>query len=168
MNMQSNQTSYQQAEAVISLLEDINRDGISNVIAYLLQSDYFRAHCHRHHRYEGGLADHSLDVYNKMRALAPELADESCRIVALFHDICTSHLEDFDSIGYHQHGQRSIALLDALGLELREDERMAIRHHMHHVPEDEQSEETKLWHFLHLCDRQSADCGKSQTSLTAI
>lgn len=149
--------SRQQAEEIISLLEDTNREGIGNVIVYLLQSNYFTAHCHHHHRYEGGLADHSLDVYNKMRVLAPELPNESCRIVALLHDICTSHLEEFDSIGYHQHGQRSVALLDALGLELREDERLAICHHMHHVPVDKQSEETKLWQFLHICDHMSAN-----------
>ena len=37
---------------IISLLSDVNRDGIGNVIAYLNQSDYFTAHCHHHHRYE--------------------------------------------------------------------------------------------------------------------
>jgi hypothetical protein len=46
--------------------------------------------------------------------------------------------------------------LDVLGFELLEDERMAISRHMHHVPQDELSEDTKLWYFLHLCDRQSA------------
>ena len=141
---------------IISLLSDINRQGISNVIAYLHQSDYFTAHCHHHHRYEGGLADHSLDVYLRMRALAPELSDESCRIVALFHDICTSHLNGYDAIAHHHHGQRSVDLLDVLGFELLEDERMAISRHMHLVPQDELSEDTKLWYFLHLCDRQSA------------
>ena len=145
------------AQYIISLLKSINREGIGNVIAYLFQSDYFTAHCHHHHRYEGGLADHSLDVYIRMRALAPELHDESCRIVALFHDICTTHLDEFDSIGYHLHGKRSIALLDALGLELLEEERLAIRYHMHHVPSDQQSEVSKLWHFLHLCDKLSAN-----------
>jgi len=153
--------------AIISLLGDVNREGIGNVIAYLFQSDYFTAHCHHHHRFEGGLADHSLDVYNRMRALAPDLSDESCRIVALLHDICTSHLEEFDSIGHHQHGKRSVALLDELGLELCDDERLAIRYHMHHVPLEEQSEVTKLWHFLHLCDKQSANDDKNQPSFTA-
>lgn len=161
-------TSYQQAETFVSLLKDINRESIGNVTAYLFQSDYFTAHCHHHHRYEGGLADHSLDVYKRMRALAPELSDESCRIVALFHDICTTHLEEFDSIGYHQHGQRSVALLDALGLELRDDERLAIRYHMHHVPLEEQSEATVLWHFLHLCDKLSANNNKKKPSFPAI
>ena len=60
---------------IISLLSDINREGISNVIAYLDKSDYFTAHCYHHHRYDGGLAEHSLGVYHEMRALAPELPD---------------------------------------------------------------------------------------------
>ena len=140
---------------IISLLSDVNREGISNVIAYLHQSDYFTAHCH-HHRYEGGLADQSLDVYKKVRAIAPELPDESCRIVALFHDICTSHLEGYDAIAHHHHGQRSVDLLNVLGFDLHEDELLAISQHMHHVPWDKLSEDTKLWHFLHLCDKQSA------------
>lgn len=141
---------------IISLLGEVNREGISDVIAYLLQSDYFTAHCYHHHKNEGGLANHSLDVYYRMRALAPELSDESCRIVALLHDICTSHLEGYDTIAHHHHGQRSVNLLDVLGLELQEEERIAIRQHMHSVPISQLSEETKLWHFLHLCDKQSA------------
>ena len=141
---------------IISLLSDINREGISNVIAYLDKSDYFTAHCYHHHRYDGGLAEHSLGVYHEMRALAPELPDESCRIVALFHDICTSHLPGYDAVAHHHHGQRSVDLLEVLGLELHDDERLAISHHMHHVPSAEQSERTKLWNYLHLCDRNNA------------
>ena len=143
--------------AIVSLLSDVNRKGISNVIDYLHQSNYFTAHCHHHHRHEGGLADHSLDVYKRMRALAPDLSDESCRIVALFHDICTTRLEGYDIIAQNHHGQRSVDLLDALGFELHADERKAICQHMHHVPQYLFSEDTKIWHFLHLCDRQSAN-----------
>lgn len=142
---------------IISLLSDINREGMSNVIAYLDKSDYFIAHCHHHHRYEGGLADHSLDVYRKMRNLIPDLPDDSCRIVALLHDLCTSHLEGYDAIGHHHHGQRSVDILDALGFDLHDDERLAISRHMHHVPEAYNQENTKLWFCLHLCDRMSAE-----------
>lgn len=143
-------------DTIVSLLIDIGREGISNVIAYLQQSDYFTTQCHHHHRYKGGLADHSLDVYLRIRELAPELSDESCRIVALLHDICTTHLKGFDTIAHHHHGQRSVDLLDALGIDLLADERLAIRQHMHSVPLVQLSEDTKLWHFLHQCDKQSA------------
>ncbi len=144
---------------IISLLSDINREGISNVIAYLDKSDYFTAHCYHHHRYDGGLAEHSLGVYHEMRALAPELPDESCRIVALFHDICTSHMPDYDAVAHHHHGQRSVDLLDVLGLELHDDERLAISHHMHHVPAKEPNTYTQLWHTLYVCDKMSARGG---------
>ena len=101
---------------IISLLSQVNREGMGNVIAYLFESNYFTAHCHHHHRYKGGLAEHSLGVYWEMRALAPLLPDESCRIVALLHDLCTTRLEGYDDIARHLHGQRSLALLDVLGL----------------------------------------------------
>ena len=141
---------------IISLLSDVNREGISSVISYLHHSDYFTAHCHHHHRYEGGLADHSLDVYRRLRDMEPDLSDESCRIVALLHDICTSHYEGFNKIGSHHHGQRSIDILDVLGLELHDDERLAISNHMHHVPLDHLNHSTQLWFCLHLCDTMSA------------
>lgn len=141
---------------IISLLSDVNREGVSSVISYMHHSNFFTAHCHHHHRYEGGLADHSLDVYHRMREMVPELNDESCRIVALLHDLCTSHLPGYNEVGYHHHGQRSVELLDTLGMELHEDERLAICCHMHHVPKDEHSEQTRLWDCLHRCDTMSA------------
>lgn len=142
---------------IISLLCDINREGIGNIIAYLEHSDYFSAHCHHHHRFEGGLAEHSLGVYWAMRTIAPDLPDESCRIVALFHDLCTTRLEGYDTIGCHHHGQRSVDLLDALGFDLHDDERLAICHHMHHVPPSNYNSRTELWHYLHICDRKNAN-----------
>lgn len=141
---------------IISLLSDVNREGISSVISYLHHSSYFTDHCYHHHRYEGGLADHSLDVYYRMREMDSELNDESCRIVALLHDLCTSHLPGYNEVGHHHHGQRSVELLDTLGMELHEDERLAISRHMHHVPKDEFSEQTRLWDCLHRCDTMSA------------
>ena len=155
--MTKNKSATALKTIIISLLSDVNREGIGNVIAYLHQSDYFMVHCHHHHHYEGGLADHSLDVYRRMRNLIPDLPDESCRIVALLHDLCTSHLEGYDAIGHHHHGQRSVDLLDVLGFELHDEERLAISHHMHHVPAGSNQTNTKLWFCLHLCDRMSAE-----------
>lgn len=150
-------TGISTKQQVISLLGDINRKGMDNVIAYLERSDYFTAHCHHHHHYEGGLADHSLGVYWEMRASAPELPDESCRIAALLHDLCTSHLEGYDDIGRHRHGQRSERLLEALGLTLSNEEHLAISNHMHHVPSAERNlPTTALWYWLHHCDRRNA------------
>lgn len=156
MDISGMNTSGTTKQQILSLLGDVDREGMDRVIAYLEHSDYFTAHCHHHHRYKGGLADHSLGVYWTMRAFAPELPDESCRIVALLHDLCTTHLAEYDAIGYHHHGQRSVDLLEALGFDLHDDERLAIGHHMHNVPITEHSSETDLWHFLHFCDRRNA------------
>ena len=142
---------------IISLLGNIDREGMGNVITYLVRSDYFTAHCHHHHRYKGGLADHSLGVYYEMIDMAPHLPDESCRIVALLHDLCTSHLDGYDEIGHNHHGQRSVDLLDTLGFKLLDEERMAIANHMHHVPSSKMDETTELWHILHACDRKNAN-----------
>lgn len=150
-------TGISTKQQVISLLSDINRKGMDNVIAYLERSDYFTTHCHHHHHYEGGLADHSLGVYWEMRASAPELPDESCRIVALLHDLCTTHLEEYDDIGHHRHGLRSVRLLEALGVTLSNEEHLAISKHMHHVPSAERGLlSTALWYWLHHCDRRNA------------
>ena len=148
-------------DRIISLLSDINREGIVSVISYLHHSDYFTTHCHHHHRHDGGLAEHSLDVYQRMRIMKPELPDDSCRIVALLHDICTTHMEGYNVVGSHHHGQRSVDLLDVLGFELHPDERLAISHHMHHVPTSKQDEHTLLWHCLHQCDTLSAQSHNS-------
>ena len=146
-------------QKIISLLCDVDRKGMSHVIAYLEESDYFTAHCHHHHRHKGGLADHSLDVYYRMREMTPELPEESCKITALLHDLCTTHMEGYDNIENHRHGKRSVELLKTLGFELTEDEWVAISRHMHHVPAKELNTYTQLWHTLYVCDKMSARGG---------
>lgn len=78
-------------QEIISLLGNIDREGMGNVITYMVRSDYFIAHCHHHHRYKGGLVDHLFGVYYEMIDMAPHLSDESCRIVA-FPTIYAPHI----------------------------------------------------------------------------
>ncbi len=91
---------------IIEILKQTEKEGINNVIRYLEhQSDYFTAPASTafHGNYQGGLAEHSLNVYNvamKVKAamveLKPELAnrlsDESIAIVTLLHDICKTNI----------------------------------------------------------------------------
>lgn len=76
---------------------NIKRDGIENLLDYLEKSDFFEApasakfHCD----YEGGLLEHSLNVYNRLRQnILNEYGDfntyseESIAICGLFHDLC--------------------------------------------------------------------------------
>ena len=114
-------------EQIISLFSEIDRPGKDRVLSYLCQSTYFTAKCHSHHRFRGGLAMHSLGVYREMKAMNTGLPDESLRIVALLHDLCTSHHADYNHIGRGHHGGRSLALIGELGFQLTEEEKMAIR-----------------------------------------
>lgn len=91
---------------IIELLRATERDRVDRVIDYLVnKSDYFTAPASTafHGNYSGGLAEHSLNVYNvAMRVKAamvdmkPELADripdESIAIVALLHDLCKTNV----------------------------------------------------------------------------
>ena len=91
---------------IIELLKYTERERIDKVIDYLEnRSDYFIAPASTafHGNYVGGLAEHSLNVYNvAMRVkevmvdMKPELADripdESITIVALLHDLCKTNV----------------------------------------------------------------------------
>ena len=84
-------------EKIIELLKSVKRDGMENLIAFLESSDFFTApastkyHCN----FEGGLAQHSLNVYEKLVALTN---NEGCNydsdtliICGLLHDICKTY-----------------------------------------------------------------------------
>jgi hypothetical protein len=91
---------------IIELLKATERERIDRVIDYLEnRSDYFTAPASTafHGNYAGGLAEHSLNVYEvAMRVMAamlelkPELAnrisDESVAIVTLLHDLCKTNV----------------------------------------------------------------------------
>ena len=91
---------------IIELLKATERERIDKVIDYLNnKSDYFNAPASSafHGNYPGGLAEHSLNVYNvamrvkvAMIEMKPELADripdESIAIVALLHDLCKTNV----------------------------------------------------------------------------
>lgn len=116
-------------DRIMELLAGVERPGIGNVIRFLEESDFFTAQCHRHHRYPGGLADHSLEVYENLKALG-DIPEESAVIAGLLHDVCTADHRSCRNL--KGHGRRSVAILaDVCGLELTTDERMAIRLHLH-------------------------------------
>lgn len=92
--------------AFINALKQVNRDGIDDLIDWLSNdTDFFTApaSCHHHQNYEGGLCEHSLDVYLKLRKLFedfdPEYLQtnyESVIIAGLLHDISkANHYEQY-------------------------------------------------------------------------
>lgn len=135
----------------------IHREGLEEFLSWLEQSDFFVAPASTrfHGNYEGGLLEHSLNVYHCMKRLSdtyPEfcLEDESIAICALFHDICKAnyYVKGFrnkkdDKGQWHQvetyevsekfpigHGEKSCIILQWFFKKISVDELLAIRWHM--------------------------------------
>lgn len=81
----------------------ITRDGIGDLMKWLDDSDFYTAPASTryHGAHEGGLVEHSLNVYKRLRQLAAtydygvgsleaewDSLEESIAIVSLFHDLC--------------------------------------------------------------------------------
>lgn len=154
----------QNRERFCTILRETGIDNIDSVIAYLDELKFFEApaSARNHFNFPGGLALHSLNVYDmamKLResvvALRPDsaemLAPESIAIAALFHDVCKADIyrrtlrrqkneigvwEDIEGyeVDYSAlpvgHGEKSVIMLLRAGLDLEDDELMAIRWHM--------------------------------------
>lgn len=110
-------------EEYIQILRSTGRPGMENVLHQLDTTDFYTRGAGGHHPQEGGLTQHSLEVYKIMKALAWFQKKESIAIVALFHD-----MGKIDSGGYHT--WRSVKHLKEWGLEMTDKEYIAIfRHH---------------------------------------
>lgn len=81
-------------QKILSLLKSIDRPGIEQVTDYLIKSDFFTAPASTkyHGNFEGGLAEHSYNVYElfkfKNKQYNLELPEETVIIAALLHDLC--------------------------------------------------------------------------------
>ena len=91
-------------ERFIELLRSTGREGMESVINYLENSAFFTAPASTayHMSYEGGLMDHSMNVYEMALALrgpvvamkpgvGENLSEKSIIIAALLHDICKAN-----------------------------------------------------------------------------
>lgn len=148
----------------ISLLLATRREGMERVTEYLDKAEFFSAPAsvNRHLSHDGGLVEHSLNVYRaamalreKVIELKPEVESrlpvESVTIAALLHDVCKANIyrkakkfrkdeqgrwQQYDSydVDYSRfpmgHGEKSVVMLLRLGLNLTNDELLAIRWHM--------------------------------------
>jgi len=90
-------------ESIIQLINSIDRPGKENIVEYLEGSSFFSdpASCSEHNSYEGGLADHSLNVYQILSrncSLHPDMAklEDSIKIVGLLHSVC--HIGTFQKV----------------------------------------------------------------------
>lgn len=151
-------------ERFIGLLKATGRENIDYIIEDLDEWGFFDApaSARNHFNFPGGLAEHSLNVYDMAMAvresivrLRPDmearLSPDSVAIAALLHDVCKTNIykrvmrrqknaigmwEDIESydVDYSEfplgHGEKSAIMLLRSGLDINDDELMAIRWHM--------------------------------------
>lgn len=139
----------------------VKREGADKLLEYLLSSDFFTApasarfHC----SYEGGLCDHSLNVYDclvsylnaprTIEIMGTRYSEESIAIVSLLHDLCKiavykkgfRNVKDekgawqrVDTFEYddklpYGHGEKSVYIISGY-MRLTREEAFAIRYHM--------------------------------------
>lgn len=139
--------------------DNIKRDGINELLDYLVKTDFFDAPASTkfHSNFAGGLCLHSINVYNRfIRNLKKEYGEEwqkyisleSATIIALFHDICKTNVYKVDYRNVKEdgvwvqkpyysyndtmpygHGEKSVYIINGF-LRLTREEAMAINWHM--------------------------------------
>ncbi len=143
--------------------EKIKRDGADRLLEYLCSegSDFFSAPASTrfHGNYEGGLVEHTLNVYDCLCDILSrprikeeygiEYSDESIAIAALLHDICKVNFYKvsfrnvknpegkWESVPFYTiednlpygHGEKSVYIASGY-MRLTRDEAFAIRYHM--------------------------------------
>ncbi len=138
--------------------ENVKREGSEEFLKWLESTDFFTAPASTkfHGNYEGGLVEHSVGVYENLKALATKyeslvtLQPETIAICGLLHDVCkvlfykkssrnvkneetgkwsavpTYAIDDQIPLG---HGEKSVILIQSK-MKLSLEECVAIRSHM--------------------------------------
>lgn len=133
----------------------IHREGLDNLLQWLEEEDFFFAPASTkyHGAYAGGLCQHSMDVFQYAKKIAPlcelPLDEENLAVAALFHDLCKVDFYQVDyrnqkidgvwqqvpyySINerfvYGGHGSKSVFLVERF-MPLTPEEAIAINCHM--------------------------------------
>lgn len=142
-------------DKIIGLLKIINREGMDKLISWLEKSDFFSspASTKFHGNYEGGLAEHSFNVYTLLKEKNERynlgLSEENLIVSALLHDVCKINFytkeqrwrkdannkweEYFPYVIKEElplgHGEKSVMLIQAF-IKLERVEIFLIRFHM--------------------------------------
>lgn len=147
-------------DTFIKIFQDnIKRQGADKLLEYLVMSDFFTAPASTkfHLDKEGGLVEHSLNVYYRLKELvenekndwSKSISQETIAITGLLHDICKVNLYKVDSRNIKQpdgswkstpfysideelpygHGEKSVYILAGF-IKISRDEAMAINWHM--------------------------------------
>lgn len=150
------------ADKVLSLLGEVKRDGIDNLINFIKESDYLTdATCHSHHKNRYGLMFHSLEVLDVMLGSEGKpYSRESLILVALCHDVGKATLNG-NKVGRGRHPQRAVAIIKKCGLKLTDMELDAIRYHHPHTDRAKKSAfSNPLQRLLHKGDCLSTGLNK--------
>jgi len=138
---------------ITELLESTNREGVTDLVCYLRESGFFEcpASTKFHGAHKGGLAEHSLRVYelldnrcgmlNLGRDFSPgqkplEITEEAIVIAALLHDVCKvgAYIGDESPYKWNKQQPKGHALLSIerikKHIELTELEELMIKYHM--------------------------------------
>lgn len=168
-------------DTIVSLLKETKRDGIENLIEKMEAKGFFTAPCSGAHHlsHEGGLAEHSLNVFELMLkldgALGANTTRDSIIICGILHDLGKAgdygkpnYVENILKSGkpaakpyktnpellYVPHEIRSIAIAERC-ISLTEEEEFAILYHNGMYSELKYSysgKETPLSLVLHFAD----------------
>lgn len=134
--------------------KNITRKGSDKLLEWIVSTDFFTAPASTrfHAAYEGGLAEHSINVYNVLiqKHYDSEKDDlESFTIASLLHDLCKAGFYgvsmrnvknadgQWERVPYYTiddkfpygHGEKSVYLIERF-MRLKTEEAMAIRWHM--------------------------------------
>jgi HD superfamily phosphohydrolase YqeK len=81
-------------ERFLEICSSIQREGADDLMKWLERSDFYAAPASTryHGNYQGGLLEHSLNVYDELKRLSKvysiDISDETAAIISLFHDLC--------------------------------------------------------------------------------
>lgn len=159
---------------ILGLLKGINRNGMEKLITYLEKSDFFTAPAaaSHHSNFEGGLAEHSLNVYRLLKEKNEKYklgySEETIILTSLLHDLCkigvykkgyklrkntNDQWEAYGTYTFEEnfpvgHGEKSVMIAMNF-INLSKDEILMIRWHMGaFVP---QGEERDLYAAMNKC-----------------
>ena len=140
--------------------QNITREGSDKLLDYICQSDFFLApaSARYHSSYDGGLAQHSINVYHCLKDYMSRqrvkdtyklnASDETIAIVSLLHDLCkigcykagVRNVKEngawkqvptynFEDPMPYGHGEKSVYIINGY-MRLSREEAFAIRYHM--------------------------------------
>lgn len=137
--------------AFIQTLESVKRPGMDKLLNWLEGTDFFTAPASTryHGDYEGGLVQHSMNVYERLKQKTDGYDPDTVAVVALLHDVCKANFykkgmksqkdkegkwQQVPFWGYNDqfpagHGEKSVILI-MRHIQLTDEEIMAINWHM--------------------------------------